>query len=305
MSSTVRWRTVISIPEAMVGGRLGALLNADVGRGIRVFQLDSSFPSAIRRKVEEVSGWSAYQRFRPENLAFVLEYDAERDLGEAQLDLTDYVERLCLAFWLVGPTRIYPDHVLHIVMGGSDWLLVQHLVHDPHVALPSDAPTTLDEQRIAHAKRLALAMATIERRSLLDLVQRISMLAIREATWEVRMGILWMAIESLLGSDDPGELTRTLAQRGSVLLETTAESRRARYRAIKSAYKQRSKVVHGRVNETDQEKLTAALSDSEALLRSVLLRVLEDPAMVSTFNSKGRDSWLDGLVLGGSAGRTT
>lgn len=83
--------------------------------------------------------------------------------------------------------------------------------------------------------------------------------------------LLWAGIEGLVGVD--AEITRRLALNAALLLEGDAEDKAKLFAAVKTAYKLRSKVVHG--GGGDAEALHRGYEFASDLLARLLRRVVE------------------------------
>ena len=57
----------------------------------------------------------------------------------------------------------------------------------------------------------------------------------------------------------------------------------------------RSKIVHGRWK--DDPKIEAVMADTEAIARTALRHIIENPNMLTIFMGKDRDGFLEDLVL--------
>ena len=71
-----------------------------------------------------------------------------------------------------------------------------------------------------------------------------------------------------------------------------------RFRKLKDAYGERSKLVHGarskKLNDQKSKDLSALVED---VIRQALIKVLSDPERVKIFDSKGRDEYLEEMVF--------
>ncbi len=105
----------------------------------------------------------------------------------------------------------------------------------------------------------------------------------------------WMALESLFGADDANEIGYKLAQRISFFLADTPEVARDLFRKVKTCYKMRSTIMHGRWKE--DPKIDDVMADTEAIIRTALRDLFADPELVKTFISKQRDKFLEEWVF--------
>ena len=104
-----------------------------------------------------------------------------------------------------------------------------------------------------------------------------------------------MGLEALFGPDDAGETTYKLCQRIAFFLADCPDVARDPYRKAKICYNTRSKIIHGRWK--DDPKIDIVMADTEAIVRTALRRVVEDPEVLNTFVSKQRDKFLEDFVF--------
>jgi hypothetical protein len=81
------------------------------------------------------------------------------------------------------------------------------------------------------------------------------------------------------------------------LLSKSAEEAKQNFRTAKDCYNTRSKIVHGRWN--GDPKMLLHMANTEAISRNILLRVLNDPALLKGFLSKERDKFLEEMIFAG------
>ncbi len=64
---------------------------------------------------------------------------------------------------------------------------------------------------------------------------------------------------------------------------------------VKTCYKMRSTIIHGRWK--NDPKIDDGMYDTEAIVRTALRRLMDDPKMVKTFVSKHRNEFLEDWVF--------
>jgi hypothetical protein len=110
-----------------------------------------------------------------------------------------------------------------------------------------------------------------------------------------RYPFFWMGLEALFGPDDTAETTYKLCQRIAFFLGDTPDVARELFRKAKTCYNTRSKIIHGRWK--DDPKIDAVMADTEAIVRTAVRHLLDNPEMLRTFISKHRDKFLEDLVF--------
>jgi hypothetical protein len=90
----------------------------------------------------------------------------------------------------------------------------------------------------------------------------------------------WIGLEALFTPDTDSQVKATVARRASTYLATPPE-RDALRQELRTSYKCRSEIVHG--NQVQKWNLAAMAEQASTLLRSALLRVIEDQ---TTFDAR-------------------
>jgi hypothetical protein len=98
----------------------------------------------------------------------------------------------------------------------------------------------------------------------------------------------WIGLEALFTPDTDQQVKATVARRASTYLATPPE-RDALRQELRTSYKCRSAIVHG--NQVQQWNLAAMAEQARTLLRSALLRIIEDQTMFDAraWGRKGPD----------------
>jgi hypothetical protein len=206
-----------------------------------------------------------------------------------------------LALWIATPSCLGFRLVLVLKKPREDWevhgsgsasQLVPHEQHRENV---------VDEPALHRARALYQALCRLPRDCNLWPGLESLWSALTHEVWLVRFLLLWVALESLYGSDSPQETTFRLSQRAALFLAEDRPAAKTRFDEIKEGYKWRSRIAHG-MQPNQMKKLTADRSkqlslDAESLLRASYLKILLDPEMVTTFQDpKHREMYLDSLV---------
>ncbi len=112
---------------------------------------------------------------------------------------------------------------------------------------------------------------------------------------DIRYPLFWQGLESLFGSEaEERGISERLRNRIACFLTEKATTRDRYREQVRWCYKQRSLIVHGRWQDT-QEFRESFMLPTEQLVREVLARILKEPGMLSRFLS-GRDAFLETLT---------
>jgi hypothetical protein len=126
------------------------------------------------------------------------------------------------------------------------------------------------------------------------------MQALTQRLWESRYLWEWIVLECLFGPESPQETTFRLSQRIAFFTGTDASEREKIFSSAKDAYKWRSKIVHGgRISRLTSEKSLDLVSFSEGVIRSSMVRILNESQVCSALNGSGREAFLESLVFAG------
>jgi hypothetical protein len=243
------------------------------------------------------------------HFCFSIEYQAA-SLGDPDPDwegpeprsMQSKVEELItlanLAIWLVCPSPIGFEVVLHFDRPG-DGTSQRHAYSREslltHVRDQDAEPTT---QNFQLAATLHPALINLRRNRTIWTAARVLWKALHEHMWEVRFLLSWVAMEALYGSTNPQETTYRLSQRAAFFLGANRNEARDLFQITKSGYGWRSMVVHGlRLSKLTPEESEKIAYEAETLLRRTFLRILENPEMVTRFDSSNREKYLDSLLF--------
>jgi len=125
--------------------------------------------------------------------------------------------------------------------------------------------------------------------------------------WRLQVLMFWIALEALFTPGPEGELSHQLCERAAAFLRSAGDERVSLYRNLRSAYKIRSRLVHGSLGDprgVQRTKITAAISLLEDTAREALCRVLTDTEMTDLFmNNRALKAHFEALVLGSDSPR--
>lgn len=203
------------------------------------------------------------------------------------------------ALWLVKASPACFAIVLHARHHGDEPIIQQIQRYSELLCHPNDLEARIQDAELQHAAVL--------HKALLDLTRDTSLWTAFRAVWAglqinieaVRCLLFWVALEALFGPEDGREITYRLAQRVGFFLGANREEARQVFEVAKAGYGFRSKVVHGRWKQ--DPKATQRMAEAESLFRGAFARILEDAALVETFSTKKRETFLDDLAFNGAA----
>jgi hypothetical protein len=160
---------------------------------------------------------------------------------------------------------------------------------------PNDAENPVLPKHVVKAGELHAILSTIPRKNPVWEALRAIWAALTMYSPDYRYPLFWMGLEALFGADDSSEIGYKLAQRISFFLADNPSDARDLFKKVKTCYEMRSTIIHGRWK--DDPKINTVMADTEAIFRTVLRRLLENPEMLRTFLSKHRDSLLEEWVF--------
>jgi hypothetical protein len=246
--------------------------------------------------------------------AFVAEYKAsaigERDPAETgvnQQSIQDSKSEAAilanLALWLVQPsttcfTTLF--HALSSTIPGQPESLPTILLTETRQPLfchPDDTDKRMSISQAETAGKLHCILVSVPRKNAVWTALRSIWGALTMSSEDLRYSLFWVGLEALLGPDGSGEIVYKLSQRVALLLSKSAEEAKQNFRTAKDCYNTRSKIVHGRWN--GDPKMLLHMANTEAISRNILLRVLNDPALLKGFLSKERDKFLEEMIFAG------
>jgi hypothetical protein len=212
-----------------------------------------------------------------------------------------------VVLWLVQPSIVCFTVVLHAV----SWSLLgqpekQPLIQqidrqNPLFCHRRDIENRISADQAVEAGRLHGLLFSIPRNNPVWTAMRLLWAALTMYPEDLRYSLFWVGLEALFGPDDnSGEITYKLSQRIAFFISDTTDAARGTFRKAQHCYRMRSRIVHGRWD--GDPKMDAVMADTEDIVRSVFLRLLNEPELLLTFISKQRDKFLEDLVF--SRGRS-
>jgi len=202
------------------------------------------------------------------------------------------------ALWLAKPAQVGFEVVMH-TSNPDDPTTSDRASEDRRrlLAHVEDAESALDQEDFERARQLHEALLRLDKDGTVWTATRTLFSALANDWGNVRFLFSWVALEALFGPDDAREMTYRLAQRIAFFLEPAGGHGTLELRdKVTKSYRWRSKLVHGaRLQGLKVEEGSRQIAEAQQLARGALVKILLDPALLSTFDSKGREKYLDAL----------
>ena len=207
-----------------------------------------------------------------------------------------------LASWLARPLPMTVELIIHASDPGniSRWRIDSISQVGRTEPGPFDGSGEPGQGSIQQSRELFAAIDGLPRSGPVWIALWTLWIALQEGKpGEVRILLLWIAIEALFGPEDGRKISHRLAQRMASFLAAGGEEAHDLYREIKKGYGLRSKIVHGmKVKNPDPETGDRRLGEVQGWLRRSLCRILSCREAVETFSGKGRERFLDEMTFG-------
>jgi hypothetical protein len=207
-----------------------------------------------------------------------------------------------MALWLVQPSSVCFTVALHAIswtipgQPHKQPLLQQVDRHTPLFCHPDHLPNSVSAGHAVTAGKLHEMLLSVPRKNAVWTALRAFWAGLTSYARDLRYPLFWIGLEALFGPEDnTGEITYKLSQRIAFFLSDTPEGARDIFRKSKACYGARSQIVHGRWE--DSPKMDVLMGDTENIVRSVMLRMMNDAEMLKTFLSKQRDKFLEDWVF--------
>ncbi len=204
-----------------------------------------------------------------------------------------------LALWISKPSEFSCGPKLHFEVSSDPASFRQSSISEKIRVSESESEAVPSEEDFAHAKDILKALLSLERSGNVFMAVKILLHGLQESVMEIRYLSHWIVLESLFGPEETNETTYRLSQRICFFLRDKPDPRNALFKEVKKCYQFRSKIVHGMRNSKSlKNQQDTLLMRSESLIRESLNRILTDASLVSAFDGKGRDEYLESLVFG-------
>jgi hypothetical protein len=143
---------------------------------------------------------------------------------------------------------------------------------------------------------LFAALSTVSRKNSVWPALRAFWAALASYPGDLRYPLFWQGLESLFGSDDEiYGVSRRLRDRISYFLADNADDQADLHGKVRACYSVRSEIVHGRW-EDSQEFHDVHMYTTEAIVRTVVRKMVDTPGMLGAFLSPGRSDFLEAWV---------
>ena len=209
-----------------------------------------------------------------------------------------HVQLANLALWIARPSSISIKAIIQAVKGDEEWHRLVQIRNNPLSPHPRDLLTGLTTPDFETARNLLASMNSLHCKGSIWVALRTMFEALAADWWEGRFLFLWVALEALFGPKDAREISHRLAQRIAFFLADDPIEAQALFSTIKKSYAWRSKVAHGiGLDKLSPDTSFSMLHDTETTLRKIVTHILMNPDIISQFNSKTREEYLDSLVF--------
>jgi len=206
-----------------------------------------------------------------------------------------------MSMWLIQPSNVcftVGFHALTTLEGGRTVdppIILQSEREGPLYCHPRDQHNPLEPKHIIRAAILYETLSTVPRKNVMWAALRAFWAALVSYTADYRYPLFWQGLESLFGADDdsPG-ISRRLRERISYFLADDAATQQNLHDMVKTCYKTRSEIVHGRWE--DGPEIDDLMGETEAIVRTVVRTIVDKPGMLGAFLSAKRDDWLEQSV---------
>lgn len=210
----------------------------------------------------------------------------------------DAISLTNLSMWLTHPAQIGFELVVHAQELGDRWTYRHIFRTNRLVPLEVHSNERLTVDDLAEAAGLSEMLAGLQRTGRVWTAVRYLWQALKQDWWEGRFLLLWTAIETLFGPDNPGETTYRLSQRVALFLAASKDEAAGLVRDLRRGYGWRSRVVHGApLNKLQPELSRDIIEGVELTLRRAVLKIVTDDSLVGVFNGESREIFLEDLVL--------
>jgi Apea-like HEPN len=205
------------------------------------------------------------------------------------------------ALWLVQPSNVCFTTVLHglhleSLDAGQSSIIQQSERQNPLYCHPEDCKNTISFEQVVEAGKLHEKLISIPRDNPVWRAMRLFWAGLTSYAPDLRYSLFWIGLEALFGpKDNSGEISYKLSQRIAFFVSDKPDAARDTFRKARDCYNMRSKIIHGRWE--GGHKIEAAMADTEAMVRQVVVRLLNDAEMLKTFLSEQRDGFLEDWVF--------
>jgi hypothetical protein len=287
LEPVTRWQTVAPIyPPGLI-----APGDHQVGPRVVITDIPDWFVSehTFTRKIVGQSVSFSSQR------ALVSTLQTEDDPLADQNTSVNAVRDAMLAMWLARPTALSFDGVVTRDINAESHPTKTNRFQ-PYLPLPAYNRQALGVEDLQRASGLARIMGAVARRSALHVGLRFLAFAVVEEIWELRFLMNWVGLEALFGSaEQRHSIGNTIASRVACFLNPArGEDAAVGFRLVRAAYDRRNEVVHGsRLSQLGESDAERELLETESILRTSLLTILETEGLPAVFASDGREAFLN------------
>jgi hypothetical protein len=206
-----------------------------------------------------------------------------------------------IAIWLIQPSSVsftVAFHALTDLYNGNTVdppVILHHDREGPFYCREEEQPNVVSAKHVIKAATLFEILDTVSRGNAVWSALRAFSAALMTYYADYRYPLFWQGLESLFGSDvERFGITKRLCDRISIFIASDPTGKQEIYNTVSACYDTRSEILHGRWE--DDPKIQHRMTDTEAIVRTVLRNLLEQPGMLAAFISPKRNEFLESWV---------
>ena len=202
-----------------------------------------------------------------------------------------------IAIWLIQPSPLCFTTVFHALTRLEGRELETPVINwtDRSGAFychPNEQQNNVTWRELVKAAKLFEVLDTVPRNNAVWSSIRAFSAALASFYADYRYPLFWQGLESLFGSDtDRDKVSERLRNRISRFISADRKGRKDINRMVKRCYKMRCEIVHGRWE--NEPTINIRMSETESIVRTVLISLARDPGMLTSFMSPKRNSFLE------------
>jgi len=280
----------------------------DLGNGVKLAETPQYLRDSPFLLSGDVVGQLKCEEIQSRKICFMKEFvdpesqSSQGDYNHPAVLLQNAREEIRIAnicLWIAQPSGVGFEYILtaNDAVGGLQIRSMQELpCIVPH---QQDLDNRIEAKDVVLAKILNEGWAPVARDSPLGLARAVLSKALLDNWPASRYLLFWVALEALFAPTGGGEFTYRLALRLARFLESEPENTQKRFSVVKSCYRWRSNIAHGRnSSRSDPDKENIIFMQTETLLRDALKAILKEALVIETINGDEREKYLESQVIG-------
>ncbi|MBF5038915.1 hypothetical protein INP77_05350 [Methylophilus sp. 13] len=285
-----KWITVAPFSNPNIAPKIELPFN--LGHGVSIAEI----PPAIFALQQNDSVSKAFKEsLESKRYCLLIEYEAE-SLGQEQINAS---EKLCFAhktLWLLKNASFGVEGYGHINLIENEYIVRQAVKTSICYLSGNDVYEPLDNGDFDDYIKIFNTLISLKRGTPLTVTLKSIIKGVTEFQWEWRYLCFWVALEALFGAET--EIRYRLSQRMGLFLGTDLKEASEIYEFIKRAYVYRSKVVHGsELKKFNGDESLDLMAELERQLRKAVIKILSSQNLITIFEGKSRESYLDTLAF--------